>query len=710
MVGNQTPGTGLPPREVHLRDYWKVVWAGRYTAAAVFLVVVAATAVYTFLQTPIYRAVAVVEVQSQPRKLAPGQDVSGLGVAGYGWWAEEKYHNTQVEIIRSRDVAQRAFATLGLAYHPTFENAADPEDIFRRMIQVDPRRDTGLVEISMIGTDRDEITRWVNAVADAYVERNLEKAQENVQLAVGSIRERIKPLQSELSLAEQKGFEMLAETEIFDPESQKKIVNDKLTNFNATLNHTQIELGDLRNRLDKIRQVQARGADPLTLPDLAEDPVLKDLKQQQLALERELEGARVTLRPGHPDFEKKRGELNKVEQKIDEHVGLIVSKLENQYSYHQKKEESLKKQIEHAEQTAFHLGKATARYDITKTDTETKKQLYDLVNTKMHEVQLATGLLANNVSVLDHAMPPLHPIKPRKRLNLMMGAVMGMFLGVGLVFFLDYLDNTFRTPQDIEKYLGLSVLGVIPKFQPGDKPSRTIKEANQSLRTSVIFSSKNRRRKVVLVTSTGPQEGKSLTVANLARSLASAGDRAMVLDCDLRRPTQHLHHETTRDRGLTNYLAAPQEDTDWMQYVRPVSENLFAIPCGPIPPSPPELLGAERFRALLAELREAYDWVLIDSPPSASLADSTILATLADMVVLVVRHNHTDRDLVMRNVQQLRALENVALVGAVLNNVDIDRASSRDYYYAGYYYYYAEDGQKERGKRKSEARPKTQAG
>ncbi len=247
------------------------------------------------------------------------------------------------------------------------------------------------------------------------------------------------------------------------------------------------------------------------------------------------------------------------------------------------------------------------------------------------------------------------------------------------------------------------MLGLIPKIQAEGLGARAVKEAYQSLRTSVIFSSKNHRRRVILLTSTGPQEGKSSTAANLARTLATAGDRVIVIDCDLRRPVQHSIHGQERDPGLTNYLAAPldagRQDVGWSPYVRGLDPpNLHLLACGPIPPSPPELLGSDRFLELVAALRESYDWVLLDSPPAATLADATQLAAVADMIVLIVRHAHTDRDLVSKTLARLRAV-NPNVVGAVLNNVDIERAYSKDYYYAGAYYYEADD-EKAKGARK----------
>jgi len=189
-------------REAHLRDYWKVVWQGRWTILAIFIVVLGATAVWTFLQTPVYRSTAIVEVQPQARRVLASSDVSGLGAAGYGWFAEEKYHNTQVDIIKSRDVSTRVVRNLGLKSHPEFEGVDDVVKVFRESIQVDPRRDTGLLEISIYGTNPEEITHWVNEVAEAYVERNFEKARANVDQAVSTIREQMADLSEELRSAE----------------------------------------------------------------------------------------------------------------------------------------------------------------------------------------------------------------------------------------------------------------------------------------------------------------------------------------------------------------------------------------------------------------------------------------------------------------------------------------------------------------------------
>jgi capsular exopolysaccharide synthesis family protein len=581
---------------------------------------------------------------------------------------------------------------LDLRSHPAFADNPDPAGVFRGMIQAVPRRDTGLIEISMTGTDPQEVAYWVNGVAEVYVNRNIEKARAAMSDAVDSIQEQLGGLEAGLRTREESRFKALSvagedeETRIINTEEQEKILNDKLRTFNNNLSELQIELTRLRNSLRQIREMPARGANVMSLPELAEDPTLKELHRQRVELERQLGTARVELREGHPKIEGYLSELNEVDQSISNQVNVILSTLQTRYTIALEQESYLKEEIRNAEEYSLQIGRASSQYERFKSEAETMKHLVDVVSKTMQEVRLGQEFLSNNVSLLDRATAPLYPIKPRKKQNLIIGAIAGLFLGVAAAFFLDYLDNTVRTPEDVEKYLGATVLGVIPKIGADGVAGRAVREAYQSLRTSVIFSSKNRQRKILLITSTGPQEGKSSTVNNLGRSLAAAGDRVIVIDCDLRRPTQHVRFDLDRENGITNYLAAPIEATDWSRYVKNVGPpNLDAMTCGPIPPSPPELLGSDRFTDLLAQLREIYDWVLIDSPPAASLADATLLASRSDMLMLVVQHNRTDRDLAAKTLQRLGAV-NPVIAGVVLNNVDIERAYNKDYYYAGYYY------------------------
>ncbi len=686
-------------REIHLREHWRVVWQRRWAVITVFLLVVGVVGLYSFLAPRQYEATASVEVQPQARRLAPGSDVSGIGAGNYGWFAEEKYQNTQVEIIRSRAVAEKVFDKLGLKADPRFETVKDPVGVLRGMIRVIPRRETGLIEISFRSRNPDDAARCVNAFADTFVQRNLDRAQDNAKQAFDAITSMMNPLQKHLGEVEAKRFEVQKETDILSPETQQEITRQRLSKLNEGLNTTQLEVGRLKILLDKIEQIENGQGDALSIPELAKDDLIQRLSQDKVGMERDFEAVKVTYRPGAPAYQEAESRVEKVKQRIRDQVAVHLSSIKNEYDLAVSNQSNIKNDIQHAEQQAFEAGIATSKLDVARTDAQTTKAMYDAIAKSLNEVSVQAGLVANNITILDHAIPPIYPVSPNKKLNLVLGILIGTFLGIATAFFLDYLDNTFHRPDDIERNLQLNTLAIVPKFDRAHAGSAVLKEAYQTLRTALIFLSKNRERKIVLLTSTAPQEGKSSTTAQLGRALASAGDRVLLVDCDLRRPTQHVHLGVERDNGLTDFLAAPQPFMNWRAYLKVVgSENLHVLTCGPIPPNPPELLGGERFKKFLAEAREAYDWVLVDSPPAASLSDATLLAGLADVVLLVIRHNHTDRDMVARTLLQLRRVgANVA--GVILNNVDLDRAYGKEYAYAGYYYADGAKGGKGKTKR-----------
>ena len=678
------------PREVHLRDYWKILWQGRLKIAAVFIVIVGIAAFHAFTQTPIYETTVTLEVQPKATQMAAGQDLSGIGAGGYGWFAEEKYHNTQVEIIKSRDVAELAIARLDVENLERFVEIEDPIDALRKQLQVIPRRETGLIEISLYGSDKNEITEIVNAVADAYVERNIDKARERMSEAFDTIQQQLDVFEAEFATAERDRIESLSAEaggmRIISVEGQQNVIKEKLRTLNEALNKVELDGLRVQKTLEQIRNMPARGADLTIIPEMASDDRLATLFEQRGKIERDLESAKVDLKPNHPEVDRLEQQLGTVDERISDRRTVILGSIQTQFEMLQDQERSLRTRIRNEEAFSVEVVEASADYAQKKSRADIKERVLQTIDKALNEVQLGSQFLTNNVAVLDHATTPQWPVKPRKKVIVAIGALLGLLMGVGVAFFVDYLDNTFRDPEDLEKYLGLAVLAVVPKMRDDVEDDRGLREAYQSLRTSVIFSSLNRQRKVILITSTSPQEGKSSTIANLARVLASSGEKVAVLDCDMRRPTQHVHLKVERGRGLTNYLTAPIEERDWKIYGQQVEDGTVdAYAAGPIPPSPPELLSGDRFKQMVSEMRDEYDWVLIDSPPAASLADATTLAGVADMLVLVVKHNATDRDLVYKSLQRLKSF-NEHVAGAVLNNVDLERTYNRDYYYAGYYY------------------------
>jgi len=672
-------------REIHLLDYWRLIWRGRWTVLSIFVIVVTLVAIGTFTQKPVYRAAATVEIVPTSRKVSPVADVAELGTASYGWFAEERYFNTQYEIIKSRDVSTRVFDKLDLYNHPRFKGQNDPISGLVRMIEVEPVKDTGIVEVSLEGTQPEEVATWVNAIADAYVNRNMDQASQMTSQAVSALLREIAPLKERLEDTQTKSFDFAEKANLYVPENQQKMTNERMSSLQSQLTESQVKRAQIESLLHETEEVSSRGGSYDSIQQIGNDPVIVDLHREKVQLERELEKLLVTYKDKHIRVLEKQSELDKINQKITAEANRVIDGLRTQLALLRDQEARLAHSYDQTKEESLQVNRKASSFQLVQGEATEAKRIYDLINTRVKEITLSSSLLANNLRILDRASVPTVPVKPRSLLNMAIGVMLGLFLGVGTVFFMDYIDNTIRTSEDVEHFLKLNLLAVVPR--QGEEAGHAVREAYQTLRTSLLFSRKTKGTNTVLVTSAGPQEGKTSTIVNVARTLATAGEKVMVLDCDLRRPAVHQRLNLSRDGGITNYILASEGD-DWRTYARATDlPSLYAITSGPLPPNPADVFGHERFQGLLKELRQHFDWIFIDSPPVVSLADAMILASLSDMVTFVVKHNENDREMIRRCVTNVRRV-NPNIIGAVLNNVDIQ--SSRyynDYYYVGYYYY-----------------------
>jgi len=366
--------------------------------------------------------------------------------------------------------------------------------------------------------------------------------------------------------------------------------------------------------------------------------------------------------------------------------------------------------------------------------------MFDLLVKRFKEASLTEDIRTGNIRVIDPAQIPKGPVKPKKMQNILLAIIIGLSLGVGLAFFLEYIDNTIKLPDEVTGILKIPYLGPVPAIaavgakegkdgrrNPGGDPAvgsgggkggaggaaaagehdptedivvvhspkSTASEAYRGIRTSLLFSSADAAPQVILVTSSGPREGKTTCSANIAAAMAQAGGRVIIVDCDLRRP--RIHQLMGRDRavGTSNVLVANCTLDEAIQ----TSDipNVDIIPSGPVPPNPSELLGSQHMAAMLAELRQRYERIIIDSPPISAVTDAVILAKIVDGVVLVVRAHQTNREVIRYAITQLHNVS-AHILGAVLNGVDMGRDSY--YYYQYYYYYYGQDGERKKKTRR----------
>jgi len=675
-MNGQHPDT---ERQPHLRDYWRTVWAGRWTIGTVFVVVVTIGVIATFLQTRTYRATATLEISPRTQRVVRLDDVSQIGAAGLGWSAEDRYFKTQLEVIRSRDVSERAFDKLGLKDHPLFRAAKDPVARFMARLEVEPTPDTLIVSLSMEGSDPVEVASWVNAVAESYVTRNFEQANLATEEAVGALIRQMEPLRENLIKREEEKFRYAREQKVYVPETQKSSYNERLASLEKDYTDTKLKRLELEAVFRKIEEIERAGGDFFVIPQVAKDDVLRGLTKEKGELEAEQRKLLVTFKPGHYKVKENEAALAKVIQRIGTETGRIISAIRTEYGLAEERETDLAREIQSTKEEALNVSEKTSTYNILSTESDEAKRIYDLVAQRVKEVDLNSSLLRNNLAVLDQAQVPSVPVRPRRIVNLAVSVLMGLALGIGLVFFLEYLDNSVRSAEQLEREFGLGTMAVVPRRTP--QAEAAVIEAFSSLRTGVQFSSMNRARRVVLVTSAGPREGKTLAAVMLARAMARAGEKVCLVDADLRHPAVHRMMGLEPGPGLTTLLSGDGGPAATRAATRGGADGEpSVIAGGPVPPSPAELLVSEKFAALVAELKAGYDWVIIDSPPAAGLTDAVLIAARSDMVIFVARHSRTDRDVLRRALEAVRTA-NPNVVGAVLNDVDLGRSANRELYY-----------------------------
>jgi capsular exopolysaccharide synthesis family protein len=357
---------------------------------------------------------------------------------------------------------------------------------------------------------------------------------------------------------------------------------------------------------------------------------------------------------------------------------------------------------------AMTMKEKAIQYNILKREADTNKELYKGLLQRMKEAGVSAGITASNIQILDRAESPTKPYKPNMRLNLLLATMIGLFFGVGMAFFFEYLDNTVKTPEDVEQLIRLPSFGMVPaisherrnRLERGDSypvelvafgaPKSILAEAYRNIRTSILLSFSEKPPKKIAISSPNPAEGKTTTVINTAIALSQTGARVIIIDTDMRKPRIHQVFEKENGTGLSSFLSG-NADLEAI-IMKTEIPNLYYIPSGPIPPNPSELLGSNLFKIMMGSLGEQFDHMILDTPPLLGFADSVIVSTTVDGVILVVSGGKTPRQTLQRAKAVLLQV-NAKILGVVINRVDIQRGEY-GYYYYRYHYYYGKDGKK----------------
>jgi len=727
-----------PPEEdadgegLDLRELWQIVLKRRWTIIIFTAIVVAAAVTATYLMTPIYRAGLVLQIDSEDIKVVKIEEVSPVGGSGGG----QDYLQTQYELLKSRSLAQRVVDQMGLAKGPeqtpppsplaqaknwltswvtrggadlpagdSPDPAADSARIEGAIsgllggLTITPVRNSRLVRLYYDSPNPRLATAILNNLAKSYINLNLERRFDATTYARNFLQERLQQVKTKLEESERDLVDLSRREEIIAVDQKESVITGNLTAASAAL----IDAGKKRMAAESIYR-QMLGTRGQGLAAVLDSKIIQDLKQSKAKLEAQYQDDLSTYKPAYPTMVQLRNQINQVDAMITEEVGNIRAAIASNYEAAKSEEAMLRANLDRMKQDVLSLQSRSIPLNILRRESDTNRQLYDGLLQRYKEVGVAAGVGTNNISIVDEAKVPSSPYKPNLRKNALLALLLGLLGGVGLAFLFERLDDSFRRPEELERLLDLPLLGVITKtpLPSGDDralalighddPRSAFAEAYRSVRTALQFSTASGVPRLLAVTSTLSGEGKSTTALSLAIQFAQSGKRTLLIDADLRKPAVHRMLMLDNQIGLTNYLAGGEAQP--VEITQPTHiPNLFAIPSGPLPPNPGELLASARMLDLLALAATRFDQVILDSPPLLGLADALIIGNLCEGTLLTVEMGSTPRGYVLGAVKRLRAAR-VPLLGAILTKLEA-RAGAYGYYRSYYYYhhtgYYGED-------------------
>jgi capsular exopolysaccharide synthesis family protein len=730
----------LNAQEVHLSHYWNIVYKRWRMALSILAVVMLATFLASYFSKPLYRSMATIQIERENPNQLTVEDLFGIQAS------DQEFLQTQYELLKSRDLAARVIQDWQLLNDPDFypagvkgKSAEDVKKIRDSMVgailgplDVSPVRNTSLVNISYVATSPVLAQRVAEGVAESFMRRNAEQKYESVQQASEFLARQIAQVQDDID-ATRKSIQQYGETKgIISANDASNITVQRLTKINIDLGTAQSTYYEKQAAYDTISR-----ADPEAV--VKNDQLVMQLNEQLSRLEREYQEKLSTFLPQHPEMQRLRQNIEKTKQSRMQAVldayGKAKESARNDMNSAAAQVSAMRGALESSKRETMSLNVNAQGYvDLTRT-LEGKQLLLDQLEKRKNETEVTArlrGTSTSNVHWVDHAILPTGRFNVTMKRNLQSAFPLGVILGLAAIFFLEYMDRSIKTPEELERVTKFASLGVIPAASsvervgyaygygrgnlktikstkpatPAPPPSERgidllphldsrspVSESYRAFRTSLLLASAS-SPKVIVITSTFAREGKTTTSVNLATVLAQMGKPVLLIDADLRRPRLQKVFRGKMNLGLVNYLAAniPLEDVIQETQV----PNLSTILSGPTPPNPSELLASDRMKHLIHEIRAKFAYVIFDSPPVMAVTDSIVLAASADGVVLCVHGGQTPRELVQRAAEKLRQ-SNIPVLGAILNNLDLQQygySFKRSYY--DYYDTEQSDGAKKR--------------
>jgi succinoglycan biosynthesis transport protein ExoP len=720
----------LNTQEVHLSHYWNIIYKRWKVALSILVVVMLGTYLASRFAKPLYRSSIQIQIERENPNQLTVDDLFGIAAS------DQEFLQTQYVLLKSRGLAEKVIDDQKLlsdtAFYPGGIKGKTPAQLIEAResmvgavsgsIEVTPVRYTSLVEIGSISTSPELAQKIAEGVGESYIRLNNEKKFESVQKASEFLDRQIAQIRADIEIA-RRSLQQFNETKgIVSKEDASTIPFQRLMQLSTDMQKATTL---------RVEKQNAYTALTLASPEsvTSTDPLVSSLTEEESRKQRDYNQQLTTFKPGYPQLVALKSSIEKTHQSRMAAIASAFSRARDaahrEVVAAQQSEDQLAAQMSTQKRDTMSLNITAASLSDLSRTIESKQALLDTLEKRQNETEVTArlrGSASSNIHIVDHALLPTGRFNVTLQKNLQNAFPLGVVLGLAAIFFLEYMDRSIKTPEELERVTKFASLGVIPaassaggsgygyggygygrgiaKLRPVADPGQeqagidllphsdsrsAIAEAYRAFRTSLLLASAN-SPKVIVISSTFAREGKTTTSINLATVLAQMGKPVLLIDADLRRPRLQKVFRGKMNIGLVNYLAANIPLDDVIQDTQ--VPNLSIVLCGPTPPNPSELLGSDRMKHLIHELRNRFAFVIFDSPPVMAVTDSIVLAANADGVVLCVHGGQTPRDIVQRAAERLRQ-SNIPVLGALLNNLDLQQYGYS--FKKSYYDYYQDD-------------------
>jgi capsular exopolysaccharide synthesis family protein len=676
------------PQDEQSVDFLAIIatlWRRRLVILAVLIAGLGVAIPLTMRETPLYRAIATLEVQARETQIIQGAGVDPGNVA------DAEFMGTQTALLKSRALAERVAETLDLVSDPGYSNPnADREVRLAQSagaimsgLQVNNVRGALIIQVGFVSPRPGETARIANAVAEDFIQMNLERRYNATAYARKFLEERLATTKEALETTERELVDYSKKQQILDLSSVggsdigSSLDASSLVSLNASLTEAQ-------NARILAEQTYREAVNNPSVMDISENESAQALRRQRADLMSEYQQKLNIYKPQYPEMVGLQARIDLLDKEIERDRKNSVGGLQASYNAALARENALATRVSELKVQVLDLRERSIDYDILRREADTLRAQYDALLQRYKEISIVSGVGSSQLSILDRAQAPTFPFQPNIRAALIRALMLSLALAIGLAMLIEFLDDTIKTPDDVARKLNLRILGVIPKFKGRKRiaellsdPKSPVSEAFASTRTAVHFAASASSIKSILITAGKSAEGKSSSVLALASAFAAVGHRVLIIDGDMRRPS--FSYDAEQSVGLSGILA----DNELLhpQIVAGPAENLFLLPAGKPPPNPAELLGSTRIVHLMQEACDDFDLVIVDSPPAQPFSDALSLGAICDATIMVIQSGTVHRQTARRTVDRLRSA-NAEMLGCILTKFD-----NRKYGYGASYGY-----------------------